>query len=316
MVPDTMVVGRRVVRFAVSSNDHACGPDGPGSPPLWAVNIHGYFAGGGMYWRESTLIAERLGWRVVNPCLPGFAGSDPLTSTDVSVGDFADAVTEVLDHVGAGPTVVLGHSMGGAVAMALADHDPRRVLGIIYRDGVATPQWRERRGLLVSLVHRIASDRAAVVDLAAAVAMDFPDLLIGRHPGATMRMTLPDARRNLRVATSLVPIAAMLLRLDLRDVVSRVADAGVPVLPEWGCFDRIVTPAAAAELSRLVHRPVVWVPGGHSWMLPRPQGQADILVHLPQGRTFVDEVVHQWRARLGQIEDPRAPAALADKHTG
>lgn len=149
-----------------------------------------------MYWRESALIAERLGWRVVNPCLPGFAGSDPLTATNVSVGDFADAVIEVLDHVGAGPTVVLGHSMGGAVAMALADHDPRRVLGIIYRDGVATPQWRERHGLLVSLVHRIVSDRAAMVDLAAAVAMDLPDLLIGRHPGSTMRMTLPDARRS------------------------------------------------------------------------------------------------------------------------
>ena len=42
------------------------------------MSLHGYFAGGSMYARESELLAARFGWRVVNPSLPGFGGSDPL----------------------------------------------------------------------------------------------------------------------------------------------------------------------------------------------------------------------------------------------
>ena len=61
MVPSSMMVEGRRLRFAVSDNVDAHGPDGPGSPPIWAVNIHGYFAGGGMYWRESARLAEQLG---------------------------------------------------------------------------------------------------------------------------------------------------------------------------------------------------------------------------------------------------------------
>jgi len=295
MVPGSTSIDGRTVRFAISSNEDATGPDGPGSSPIWAVNVHGYFAGGGMYWRESAILAERMGWRVVNPCLPGFAGSSPMAGAEVGIGDFAGSVLQVLDHVGAGRCVVLGHSMGGAVAMAIADVAPERTLGIVYRDGVATPAWRNRHGLLVALVAAVSPDFAALADIGAAVALDFPDLLIGPHPGSTVRMTVPDARKNLLVTGRLVPIAAMLLRLDLRDMVSRVAQMGIPILPEWGCFDRIVTPAAAAEFSALVDRPTVWVPGGHSWMLPRPQGQADVLDHLDAGRDFMDEVVDRWR---------------------
>ena len=67
MVPSSMMVEGRRLRFAVSDNVDAYGPDGPGTPPVWAVNIHGYFAGGGMYWRESARLAEQLGWRVDQP---------------------------------------------------------------------------------------------------------------------------------------------------------------------------------------------------------------------------------------------------------
>lgn len=314
MVPGTMLVGRRRLRFAISDNDGAPGPGGAGSPPIWAVNIHGYFAGGGMYWRESANLAERFGWRVVNPCLPGFAGSDPLDAAEVGIDDYARSVLDLLEHVGAGPAVVLGHSMGGAVAVAVADAAAERVLGLVYRAGVATPAWRDRRGAMVSLVGAVAPDLAGMVDLGAAIAFDFPDLLVGRHPGSTIRMTFPDAGRNLRVTGRLVPIASMLLRIDQRDQLARVAASGLPILPEWGCFDRIVTANTAEEFTRLTGRPVVWVPGGHSWMLPRPQGQADILAHLPPGQAFLLDVGRRQSTLLATSRrgiDPRHPRAEA-----
>src|SRR6202166_1630574 len=110
MVPSSMMVEGRRLRFAVSDNVDAYGPEGPGSPPIWAVNIHGYFAGGGMYWRESARLAEQLGWRVINPSLPGFGGSDPLDWQDISLDRLADQVMAIVHQVDAGPVVLLGHS--------------------------------------------------------------------------------------------------------------------------------------------------------------------------------------------------------------
>jgi pimeloyl-ACP methyl ester carboxylesterase len=291
MIPHKLVVDGRRVRYAMSDNVHAHGPEGPGSEPVWAVNLHGYFAGGGMYWRESSHIAEALGWRVLNPSLPGFAGSDPLPWERVTIGEISDVVGHLLDEVGAERAVLLGHSMGGAVAVQYADVHPERVLGIVYRDGAATPGWKHRRGVLVSLLAPVLPDMAGVADLLVAAILDTPDLLIGRRLASTLRGLWPDARRNLRSMGRTLPVGSMLMAIDLRPEVERIVAAGIPILPVWGCFDRIVSPDTAREFADLTGIDVVWVPGGHSWMLPRPQGQVDILRHLGRGREFVAEVI-------------------------
>ena len=75
------------------------------------------------------------------------------------------------------------------------------------------------------------------------------------------------------------------------------------MLAEWGTFDRIVGSSTADEFSHCARTSVQWVPGGHSWMLARPQGQADVLTRLESGRRFVAEV----DARRAQL----APAPRA-----
>jgi pimeloyl-ACP methyl ester carboxylesterase len=294
MQPSSMRIEGRRLQFAVSDNVDAHGPDGPGTPPIWAVNIHGYFAGGGMYWRESARLAEQLGWRVVNPSLPGFGGSDPLDWHDVSMEVLADQIGAVLDEVGAGPVVVLGHSMGGAVAVQFAHDRPRQTLGVIYRDGVSTPAWRMRHGLLPTLVGPIAPSAAPLVDLVAAVVGDLPDLLIGRM-FSTVRSVLPDIGRNIGSAGQTLPIGRLLMSLDQRSEVRALVAEHMPILTEWGCFDRITPGSAAAEFAGLAHAPVQWMPGGHSWMLARPQGQSDILTHLVAGKEFMAHVEQRWQ---------------------
>src|SRR3984957_17073187 len=298
MIPDKLVIDGRRVRFAMSNNDDAHGPEGLGSEPIWAVNLHGYFAGGGMYWRESSNLAEALGWRVLNPSLPGFAGSDPLPWERVTIKEIADVVGHLLDEVGARRAVLLGHSMGGAVAVQFADAHPERVLGIVYRDGAATPGWKHRRGLLVSLLAPVLPDMAGVADLLVAAVLDTPDLFVGRRLASTLRGLWPDARRNLRSMGRTLPVGSMLMAMDLRPEVERVVADGVPILPVWGCFDRIVSPDTAREFARLTGIDVLWVPGGHSWMLPRPQGQVDILRHLRRGREFVADVAERRESLL------------------
>lgn len=303
MVPSVLRVGTRHLHYAVSDNLHAHGPEGPDSPPVWAVNVHGYFASGRMYWRESAHLAEQLGWRVVNPCLPGFGGSDPLGWHEVSIGALAEQLAHVVDHLGAGPVVLLGHSMGGAVAVQYAHQRPEQTLGIIYRDGVATPAWRDRRGTVHTVMGVFSPNVAPLADLVASFFADAPDMLLGRM-GATFLTVLPEVRQNFRTAGLTLPIGAMLMTVDLRGEVASLTDAGVPILAEWGSFDRIVGPAAADEFSRCARTTVQWLPGGHSWMLARPQGQADVLTRLASGRRFMAEV-HARHRELAD-ETPRS----------
>jgi pimeloyl-ACP methyl ester carboxylesterase len=294
MVPSSIMVDGRRLFFAVSDNDDAYGPDGPASPPVWAVNIHGYFASGGMYWRESARLAEALGWRVINPSLPGFGGSDSLEWRDVSVENLANQLLAIVHSVGAGPVVLLGHSMGGAVAVQFAHDHPRRTLGVIYRDGVSTPAWKERTGIIPTLLSPILPDVAPMVDIMAAAVFDLPDLLIGRMY-STMRALWPDVRQNIRSVAETLPVGSMLMTLDQRSQVRALVAHQIPLLNEWGCFDRITPGKAALEFAAIARAPVQWVPGGHSWMLARPQGQADILTYVPSGREFKARMEDRWR---------------------
>jgi pimeloyl-ACP methyl ester carboxylesterase len=294
MLPAALDVGGRQLNYAVSDNAGAHGPEGPGSPPVWAVSIHGYFAGGRMYWRESSRIAERLGWRVVNPCLPGFGGSDPLGWHEVSINALAEQVAHVVDHLGAGPVVLLGHSMGGAVAVRYACDRPGATLGLLYRSGVATPAWRDRHGPVQVAMSAISPNMAPIADLFAAFILDTPDLFIGRA-ASTLRAVLPEVRSNVKTVGLTLPVGAMLMTVDLRAEIAALADAGLPMLAEWGSFDRVVGASTAEEFERCAGTPVQWVPGGHSWMLARPQGQADVLTRLECGRRFLDQVAARRR---------------------
>jgi pimeloyl-ACP methyl ester carboxylesterase len=294
MIPGSVRVDGRVIHFAVSDNDKTCGPDGPGSPPIWAVNIHGYFAGGAMYWRESARLAQRTGWRIVNPCLPGFGGSDPLDWDELNMSSLVRCVEAILEHLDAGPVVMIGHSMGGAVSVQYAREHFDNTLGIIYRDGVATPAWKNRRGPLPVLLAPIVPDMAAMADLMVAALFDTPDLLIGRMY-STLRSLLPDMTRNIKMVGRVLPVGSMLMTLDMTADVEALAKQELPLLAEWGCFDRVATSATASEFARAARTRIQWVPGGHSWMLARPQGQADLLSHIPSGRAFVAEVEKRWR---------------------
>lgn len=294
MVTGTIRNEGRRLHFAVSNNESAHGPDGVDSPPIWAINIHGYFAGGGMYWRESARLAEQLGWRVINPSLPGFGGSDPLDWSNISVAELAQQVSLIADHVGAGPAVLLGHSMGGAVAIDYANAHPRRTLGVIYRDGIATPAWKERHGVIPTLFSSVAPDAAPFADMVVAVLLDLPDLFIGRMY-STVRSVLPDMRRNVRTMGRTLPVGSMLMSIDLRPEIRGLAAQNIPLLTEWGCFDRVANSATAHEFARISKAPVQWVPGGHSWMLARPQGQVDVLQQLKLGQEFVTQMEERWR---------------------
>ena len=86
----------------------------------------------------------------------------------------------------------------------------------------------------------------------------------------------------------------------------------MPILAEWGCFDRVATAATAAEFADCARTPVQWVPGGHSWMLARPAG-AGRRAELPadSGRRFVRQVEDRWRWLVARRPLARTPSAVS-----
>lgn len=90
--------------------------------------LHG-FGGAASNW---TLVAPRLvtGRRVLVPDLPGHGGSAALAAPPETLDPFADRTAALLETCGA-PAIVVGHSMGGVVALRLAVRHPRLVRGLL-----------------------------------------------------------------------------------------------------------------------------------------------------------------------------------------
>src|SRR5213593_2312425 len=102
---------------------------GSGAPPH-AVVLPGISAD----WRAlapQIRTLRRLGWTVHVIDLPGFALRPALKRSDANVVQLADYVARVVAALGIPPTLVLGHSLGGGVAMHLAIRRPELVRGLV-----------------------------------------------------------------------------------------------------------------------------------------------------------------------------------------
>lgn len=97
-------------------------------PPL--VILHGLYGAGNNWGRHVKWLAEH--WQVHTPDLRnhGHSPHSPLMSYEAMAAD----VVALLDQAGHDDAVILGHSMGGKVAMALALTEPERVRGLVIAD--------------------------------------------------------------------------------------------------------------------------------------------------------------------------------------
>ena len=123
-----------------------------GTGPL-VVLLHP-LAQSGQFWRP--LIDElATEFRVIAPDARGHGASE-WDGKPFSVVDLADDVAQLIGHVGAGPAAVLGMSMGGCTAIALAVRHPERVSQLVLADTTADygpdkePAWAARAETAVS----------------------------------------------------------------------------------------------------------------------------------------------------------------------
>jgi pyruvate dehydrogenase E2 component (dihydrolipoamide acetyltransferase) len=122
---------------------------GPGdAPPL--VLLHGIGADRREWILSMPLLSRRR--RVLAFDLPGHGLSDPPdTRAAIRIRTFADAIVEAIEAAGVSRVDLLGHSLGGAIALDLVKRHPRLVRRLVLVAAAGLPPAEGLSPLAMSL---------------------------------------------------------------------------------------------------------------------------------------------------------------------
>jgi pimeloyl-ACP methyl ester carboxylesterase len=255
------------------------GRDGEGAP---IVLLHCY-ACSLRWWQRLTPLLN-ANHRVVMVDLIGFGGSQK-PKGGYSIGEQARAVAEALNRLGVEGAVMVGHSMGGEVATAVAESsselvDRVAVIGtrsstdearlplearLTYAPVLGEALWRVRPDGLI----RRGYEDAFAPEFDFEAAFDDPDQVVVDNRAMTYtsyERTADEADRFSEAGT----------------VAARLTATGVPLLAVFGSEDQIVDSAAAAASFEAVPGAIVRTLDGvgHSPNLEAPEETAEALLRF------------------------------------
>lgn len=197
--------------------------------------------------------------RVLAIDLPGHGESVPVGRA--SIEGYADVVSEFLGHATTGPVILAGHSLGGAVAVALAARRPGAVRGLILVSSCAMlPPSDGVAGTLISYL-------PGPLRKIAFFAMAKKVLFAPGAPTQAIRVGMGELHA-CRQETILGDLAAA-RAMDVTDAARRLE---VPTLILCGSRDRLTPPALSAQLNALIRESRLRVieGAGHMVLLEAP----------------------------------------------
>jgi pimeloyl-ACP methyl ester carboxylesterase len=197
--------------------------DDRGSGPAVLV-LHG---GGGPFTVARFVEAMAAHSRVIAPLHPGFGGAPRPPSFD-SIEQLADAYVALLDRLALADVLVIGFSIGGWIANAIALRAGDRLRGVVLVNGAGIVVDGEPCADVFSLTPQQLS------------ALSYHDP--ARYGIAPARLS--DAQKA-GMAANMQALAVYGRARDMGDpgLRARLAGVRVPVLVVWGESDRVVTPA-------------------------------------------------------------------------
>jgi len=195
------------------------------APPPTIVGLHYWAGSGGAF---AGLLPHLGPFPLLAPDLSGFGDEPP--AADLCVDAYADRAAAYVQAQGLRRYVLLGHSMGGKIALALAARRPAGLAGVALLcpspPGPEPMTDEDRRASL--LAHGQPADAEKTFRKITAVPL----------AAATHRQIVAD---NLR--TSPEAWAAWLRHGSLEDVSSRMGRVQAPCLVLTGDADRVLPPA-------------------------------------------------------------------------
>ena len=244
-----------------------------GAPPI--VLIHG-LSGSRRWWRSNLPALERLGTVYVVE-LVGF-GSVRRRQRALSMKDAAALVSEWMDHLNLQDAAVIGHSMGGQIALRVAALQPERVSRLVLAaaSGLLRRAWWQVAALLPQAM------RQGKLNFVPTILAD----------GA--RAGLPNLVRSSRD----------LLQDDVTGLLPQITQ---PTLVIWGEHDVLLPPDLGRALSAGIARSRwVLLPGaGHVLMVDAPEA------FNREVTAFLGEAVQEAAAPMGSA--PGGSAAPVER---
>ncbi|RLB62264.1 MAG: alpha/beta hydrolase [Deltaproteobacteria bacterium] len=225
-------------------------------------------------------------FHVISPVLPGFGDSEKPNPSRYSYGveTFAEAIADLIAAYGMGRACVLGHGLGGAVAITLAARYAELVTRLVVLDPLCYPHplvrklrvplWPVMGGMLFKQLYGRGLFRRYFRD----------DVL---SPGAVMPHARIDRFYDCFNAPSARESAHAVLRsmLDTRPVVARIARIRRPTLVVWGREDRMVPATFALKLSRDVPGArLTLMDTGHAPHVERPEELVSVVSEFFAGK--------------------------------
>jgi pimeloyl-ACP methyl ester carboxylesterase len=240
---------------------------GEGMPVLF---LHGWALGHHSYREVVEAIAEQ-GVRVIAPTLPGFGRTAPLPRDEFSLAGYANWVSALCDALDiTEPAVVLGHSFGGGVAIRFAHDHRERVRSLVLVNSIGGSAWQRGRAVR-SIAERPLWDWG----------LHFPaDVWPVRQATRVLPVIAEDLVPNLvRSPRSVVKVAGLARRADLRYELERLRDGGMPVTILWAARDGVVPRASFEALCVAAGVEGTVVDGSHSWLLADPARFGEVITN-------------------------------------
>lgn len=217
---------------------------GPGDAPK-IVFVHGL--GGSQSTWQMVLgeLADR--YRVAAIDLPGHGQSDKSApgAADYSVHGLATVTGEALRALRLTPAIVVGHSLGGAVAMELSVEHPDSVIGLVLVNSAGLGD--EIAGGLLDLMEQEPGRETA----RGLLQLFFEDqrLVVDRGIDEMAQTQLSPGAWEAQRAVAAAAFDRIGQRLAIRE---RLGKVGRPTLVVWGAKDRVIPlDHAIAALSKL-----------------------------------------------------------------
>jgi pimeloyl-ACP methyl ester carboxylesterase len=264
-------------------------PGPPGAATL--VLLHGWTSTADINWFTAydALAAE---YALVAPDLRGHGRGPRDGRTIVGIGDLAHDVAALIDHLVVAPVIVVGYSMGSAVAQLLARDHPDAVAGLVLCAGA-------RRFARTPVEHV----RLIALRVAAAVASLLPDVVPATVAIAVMRAMYgndPFQRWILSVSQRhrWRDVLALGAALDGFDSRPWVASLGTPAAVVVTARDRYVAAGRQFELAAALRAPAFVADGDHAVCLGHPD-------------RFLPPLLDACHAVAGEIRDRAADERTA-----
>lgn len=185
--------------------------------------------------------------KVIAPDLPG-SGSQhnhPLLPGVDSIEWLADHVYAALQQQGVEHGILLGHSMGGYIALALAEKYPEWIQGLGLLHSTAYPDTEQKKEMRAKAID-FMQQKGGFTFLKTAIPGLFADDFLQKQPEVVQQLVTRSGAFETQWLQAYY--RAMIARPDRRHVLK---NATYPVLIVAGAEDKAVSPQDAAEQAAL-----------------------------------------------------------------